>query len=63
MHEGAKNRECSMHAWGDNCIQNRDQETPVGRDLLEDQVWMETNFTVCMRETGCGEKMGTAGSG
>jgi hypothetical protein len=35
----------------------------VGRDLLEDQVWMEINFTVCMRETGCGEKFGTAGSG
>jgi hypothetical protein len=36
MHEGAKGRECSMHAWGDNQERNGDQESPVGKYLLED---------------------------
>jgi hypothetical protein len=35
MHEDAKDRECSMHAWGDNCKQNRGQDNPVGKELLE----------------------------
>jgi hypothetical protein len=30
----------------------------VGKDLLEVQVWMEINFTVGMRETGCGREDG-----
>jgi len=58
VHEGAKDREYSIHAWGDNSKQNRGQENPVGKALLEDQVWMEINFTVGMKETGCGGEDG-----
>jgi len=34
----------------------------VGKDLLGEQVWMEINFTVGLKQD-MGENMGTAGSG